>query len=217
MTGSIFSFAQDCKYEIGVDGGPGVRLVYGLLNTQVKQYSLAYIGGSAGVSFQYNIDKIFSVKTAISYDIKGAEESVVLVDQYGIMDPALMFHINLNYLTLPVLVKASFGKKIKFFINAGPYLSVLLKEENKFPYAYPWTDMTNSYKPIDFGIQAGLGISIPIKKRFDITLEDRTSIGLIDIRKNSIPADGHFKTFSSALFFGFNYKFGKTKTTTKSS
>jgi hypothetical protein len=27
MTGSIFSFAQDCKYEIGVDLGARVRLV----------------------------------------------------------------------------------------------------------------------------------------------------------------------------------------------
>jgi hypothetical protein len=128
--------------------------------------------------------------------------------------------VNLNYLTLPVLGKASFGKKVKFFIDGGPYLSVLMEANDR--YLEPGTNPTivNLYKhgdlkPFNSGIQAGVGITIPIKQQFELSFEDRNSVGLFNLNhQTQMPVD--IKTFSSSFLFGLNYKFGKKRNTGKS-
>jgi hypothetical protein len=216
------SFSQTNKFDIGIDAGPSLILMYGYNASQYKSIAPKMgIGTSGSLSFQYNINAIFSVKTGLQYDLEGCTQPLVLILLNGgaAVPEYLPQRLNLNYMTIPFLAKASIGKKIKFLIDIGPYLSILTIANGKvFETSYPVIYDQNirpSLKPYNFGVQAGVGIAIPIKTKYEITFEDRNSIGLIDIRKEP-SAYLPIKTFSSAFLLGFNYKFGKAKTTTKS-
>jgi len=209
---TAISSAQPGKFEIGVDAGPSVRDLW------FPDASSPFIGLSSGLSFQYNVNRIFSIKTGISYDLKGttSNSGVYIIPPIFIASSGI---VNLHYLTLPVMAKASFGRRIKFFIDAGPYLSVLVEANERYIEAGINSTTVNLYKhgdlkPIDVGIQAGVGITIPIKPQFEFSFEDRNSIGLLNIRQSGY---AEIKTFSSSFLLGFNYRFGKGNNTNKTS
>jgi hypothetical protein len=208
---TAISFAQTNKFDIGVDAGPGLIYMYG--NDIITKYNQPSVGVSADISFQYNINKIFSLKTMLSYDLKGNQATVYFTNQNGVNTGEKgTIHSYLDYLTLPILAKATFGRKIRFFVNAGPYISALVKTSNNYNnVAY----VNGSLKPIDSGIQAGLGLTVPIKQYFELSIEDRNSVGLLNISRQPVINNGTVKTFSSALLVGFNYKFGKGQTKVK--
>jgi hypothetical protein len=65
---------------------------------------------------------------------------------------------------------------------------------------------TNPDKIIDLDLTTGIGIAIPIKGKFAVSVEARNNIGFLNIAKSSTSND---KTFSANLLIGFAYKFGK--------
>jgi len=215
------SFAQNNKYDIGLEGGPSLMYMYG--NTVIVKNN-PWISVSTGAAFQYNVPKIFlkrltlSVKTGLYYDRKGDEKTFSSINPSGIQETNVKLHLNLNYLTVPVLAKASIlaGKGVKVFVDAGPYLSVLINAQASFSNGEPNTINTSNFKRVDSGVQAGIGCTIPIGRQFEISVEDRNSIGLLNISSLPVINNGTIKTFSSALLFGFNYKFGKAKIDSKS-
>ena len=192
-----------------MDAGPSLIYMYG--NYIITKYNQPSIGTSADISFQYNINKIFSFRTILAYDLKGNQAIVNRVTTAGNSNGSETIHYYLNYLTLPLLAKASFGRTIKFFVNAGPYIAVLIRPN----YNYS-RDINGSLKPIDSGIQAGVGFTIPIGHQFEFSFEDRNSVGLLNISRLPVISNGTIKTFSSAFLVGFNYKFDKKLSKTKS-
>ena len=216
------SFAQIDPFEIGVEAGPSLIYMYG--NTVIVKNN-PWIGVSTGLSFQYNVPKIFSnrvivsIKTGLSYDRKGeAKTNSPYTNDMGNVIGYQRTNLNLNYLTLPVLAKVSvlLKKEIKFFVDAGPYVSLLAHADETYSvknYGGP----TPGLKKIDCGAQIGIGAAIPIARQFEISIEERTSVGLLNISTRPVINNGNIKTLSSALLVGFNYKFGKIKTRPKAS
>jgi hypothetical protein len=180
------------------------------------------IGGISGVFYQYNFNKIFSLKTAISYERKGSR-----LESKSDQLPSGDFIYNFDYLSLPVLFKVSSGQKIKFFANAGPCFSYLLNQslylKPKTGKTYKLSNETNSYKSYDLGILFGLGMSVPIQNRFLISIEIRDNLGLISLRDNynQLDAFGYFETDagqkfkayanSASLIIGFAYRFRNSR------
>jgi hypothetical protein len=114
-------------------------------------------------------------------------------------------------MTLPVLVRAAFGRKVNFFINAGPYVGVLIREVTLFQPQFAGallSDNTSSYKQFDVGIIEGLGISIPIGGRFAVSLEARNNTGLYNLNKKEvyfIPVNA-IRNNTTNFIFSLNYK-----------
>jgi len=129
---------------------------------------------STGLSFQYNFTQTLSLRTGLAYERKGAvDRNVTFTDNNAIKLFSTDIHTYYDYMILPFLVRASFGKRTAFFVNAGTYAGYLLQAT--YVYKDPREgktkfDFTNQTKKFDWGLSAGLGVSIPIKEKLMLPL-----------------------------------------------
>lgn len=99
------------------------------------------------------------------------------------------------------LVAGADGKKLKFFVETGPYLSLLTKPVD----AYGFVGSLLTIQPFNGDVSAVVGadINVPLPHRFALGFEVRNNIGLTKVFSN-------FKTYSPVLLSGFTYTFGKS-------
>ncbi|WP_430403777.1 porin family protein [Fluviicola sp.] len=149
-------FAQTNRYDWGIEGGPNLST---LRITETKTNSMIY--GSAGFIFQYNTKKILSFKTGFSYQRKGTQLLGRFVNNDYYYNNTYYYSVgqstySFDYISLPFLVKASFGKKVKFFVNAGPYIGFLLSRTTKWTFGdYEQTERDlRIFKRLDYGVAA---------------------------------------------------------------
>jgi len=197
------------KFDFGVLAGPSLASMRG--NTIIDNYSEPKIGFAAGLSFQYNTRKILSFHTGILFDQKGTVFKAQLIDSTGNLQGKVTTNSNMNYLTVPLLVRASFGKHITYFVNAGPYFSYMLqhvditrgKDIETFRNSPAYTE-----KRFDAGISAGIGAKFPLKENISLTCEARNSLGLTDISNTPVINNGKILTNSASLLIGITYSLG---------
>lgn len=187
-------FAQTSnRYDWGIEGGPNLSDLRMKFSPSYFVEKKPAIFGSAGFIFQYNTKKILSFKTGFSFQRKGTQiQNLIFTDQFGSQLGTAKNLFTLDYITLPILVKASFGKKVQFFVNAGPYAGFLLAKTEKFiidkadgKEVFKNHDMSGLNR-FDFGIASGIGVAIPIKESWKIHAEFRNYLGLIDINSSNL-------------------------------
>jgi len=221
------SSAQYSEWNFGFEGGVWNSALVG--NNTVNLNTLPKFGFIAGLFGQYNIDKNYSVKMAANYQSKGADITINGQNVNG-----LSYNVNgeiqLDYITIPLMFRASYGDYVKFFLNAGPYLGILMTNNTTIDAnnsdsipggTYDKKDITTS---TDFGITAGLGLQIPLSTSMGLTLEIRDDIGLTNISDftpdpNVVNAtgatSGSTKNNSLNLMLGLTFNAGKKYSTTK--
>ena len=127
----------------------------------------------------------------------------------GTSAPDTTIHINADYISIPVLGHNSFGNKIHYFINLGPYLAFLLKGTSRMQSFNGNTnteqDYTKRLQNLDIGITGGLGIQIPIKTDFALSFEVRHNLGLHNLIRNHPDASESMKTSSTNFLIGLVY------------
>lgn len=197
-------FAQAFNWEIIPEVGAGIRTIridpaYPSLETN------AGLSSSSGISGQYNITEMWSVKLGAAYERKGSDLERTDINTTG--------EINIDYISIPLLLKAKFGNKIKYFVNAGPYLGIFLSSETTLN-AYsgnPEININNdsSTKKTDFGISTGIGIEIPVGHSGAFTIEVRDNFGLTNISESKETNAPEIKNNTANLIIGYAFKFGK--------
>jgi len=211
---NITSPAQTSKFNVGVEGGPSLIFLRG-----VNEFNQGYHGGigfSGGLFLQYNFSKRFSLRTNVAFDRKGAGMTLQLTDVIGNPISKLNARSNFDYLTLPVLLRATFGRRTQFFLNAGPFVGYLIsrnfviKDDN---WQYSPINSASLYKRFDTGISGGFGVLIPVGSKFAISIEGRNNFGLFTISQPGGSIGGPVQTNSSNLLIGFTYKLGKANQT----
>jgi hypothetical protein len=211
-------FGQESKFDIGLEGGPSLTFLRG--NDVIDTLHKPTIGFSGGLFFQYNFPKTFSLRTNIAFERKG---SVAHVPEYYIVYNGNIITMSkytidtkFEYLTIPILIKATIGKKIKYFADVGLYFGYLIKQTFVITEStFQIVDYTSHDKRFDMGIIAGLGLGIPIKNKLIISYEIRNNLGLYNVSKVPLINNGKTKTNSTNLLIGLIYKFGTRQTETK--
>ncbi|MBX2892647.1 MAG: PorT family protein [Saprospiraceae bacterium] len=173
----MLMFAQAGKSALGIEGGPSLISLRG--NPANDTINNPAIGFAGGMFFQYNFPKIFSIRTNIIFERKGAVapgEIYVTNDDRNFLGIAkYKVHTNLDFLSTSVLLRATFGKKVRYFVNTGPYFGYLTKLSFSVKYSDFLPDSTiadtNLTKRFDTGIVTGLGISVPVTKKISISCE----------------------------------------------
>jgi hypothetical protein len=209
-----FSFSQDSKFEIGIQAG---NSLVSMRHTGYSQYPYRFKSAfSAGLFVQYNINKYFSLRVEPGYEKKGYDTSYdsTFIENGNPIKILQEFPItaNFNYITIPVLARASIGKKVKYFINAGPYVGFLMSQNIIYNYGVVNYDKykyntAHNYKTLDFGITTGLGMYIPMKNIFALSFEIRNNLGLMNISNPTYNSDIN-KTLAFNLLLGFSYRIG---------
>jgi len=200
--------AQNSMFDLGLEGGPNLSTLL-IKNTFFNSDPKPAVFGSGGFIFQYNFKNFLSLKTGISYQRKGYQEDMIFTDNAGNYSGKGTISSRLDYLTLPILVKASFGKKVQFFVNAGPYVGYLLQETDRKKFNGTTTNQADlnasGINRWDFGVAGGVGIAIPIRTFWVISIEARNYSGLSDINQYS---NTKWLTNTTDLRVGVAYKLG---------
>jgi hypothetical protein len=195
--------------EFGAEFGPGMASLRG--NNIIDQYHKSKLSYSTGIFFQYNFRSFLSLHISAAYENKGSKLKGPVYDNLGNLIGIMTGHTDYHYLSFPLLAKASFGKKIKFFLLAGPYISYLLKQTSKSKIdnsLYTSTDNTQNYKRVDLGISLGAGLAIPVSPEWKFLLEARDNVGLQNVSAVPIINNGTIKTTTFTFLLGFAYTLG---------
>ncbi|MBI9039206.1 MAG: PorT family protein [Bacteroidales bacterium] len=208
ISSSSLIFGQTNKFEVGLEMGPSLKSLYGN-DALANDVSIGFLGG---LTFQYNFSKLVSIRTNISFERKGLTTKSIAIDVNGNVIGEIKFHSNFDYLSVPLLCRFTIGKEINFFANAGPYLSYLIKQQDKSNAIgeYPETkiDNTHNFKRLDFGLTYGLGMIFPIREKLLLSAEIRNNIGLSNISSLPLVNDGSIKTNSIIILIGIAYRIG---------
>lgn len=206
---SISVFSQQNKWDVGIVGGPGITAL-----AKDNGYKPdPNFGFYTGLSGQYNFNEHFAIHTELAFDRKGTSNKITYTDPSGNEVGTGKGVNQMNYLTLPVLFKASIGNKVKYFLQAGPYLSILLNQTLKYsssiddPLYNFKVNVTSHTTPMDFGMSAGIGALIPVKEKFAVSCELRGNYGFIDLY-NRHSSNVYELNKSLNFLVGVNYKLG---------
>ncbi|MBD5203570.1 MAG: PorT family protein [Bacteroidales bacterium] len=182
---------------LGVRGGFDMSRVF--FNPSVPQGFAP--GGVAGVTFRYIEENHFGLIAELNFTRRGWKESFENAPQY-------QYTRHIDYLSLPVFAHIYFGRRGRFFFNAGPEFSLFLGEStstNFSPAEIPdLPDFPIRYRTIaqmstpvsqkfDYGISAGLGGEFNIDRRNSVAIEARVYYGL-----GNIFPSGRRDTFSGS-------------------
>jgi hypothetical protein len=139
----------------------------------------------------------------------------------------------LDYLEVPVMARLAFGAKIRFFVNAGPYVGILVRakavtegssvlyldETGTTPIIVPpdtepmvvdlgaTTDVKDSLKTTNIGLAVGGGVKYPAGPG-EFVLEARFQLGLTTIQKD-VETSGKSQTGAVVISLGFAFPISK--------
>lgn len=183
-----FQMMAQTHYEsnvaIGVKGGMDFSRVF--FNPSVKQGFEP--GATMGVMVRYIEENHFGLIGELNFAQRGWKENFE--------GEPFNYSRDLNYIDLCFLAHVYFGKRGRFFFNAGPQVGYYLGEKVKSnfdPYdmanipGFPNTNRINQQmiEPInlkvDYGISAGLGGEFNINRKNSLCVECRFYFGLANI------------------------------------
>ncbi len=139
----------------GIKGGANYSTLF--LGIPLQQMN-AGIDPTYGLMFSYIDKKTVGVQIELNYVSKSWEENP---------SGDYLFTSKIDYIELPMLTTLHFGNRLKFLVNFGPYISVLLKEESSHN-----VDQTSNYfefyekrapRKGDFGMTGGAGLRLRSK------------------------------------------------------
>lgn len=198
--------------SLGVKGGADVSKVF--FNPAVRQKMA--VGITGGVMVRYIEENHFGLIAELNFVQRGWQEDFE--------DAPYNYTRTLNYVELPVLAHIYFGRRGKFFFNAGPQVALYLGDKTKSNFDpsqmealpdFPVSNRMNEQmllkvsQKFDYGISAGLGAEFNINKRNSIAFEARFYYGLGNVfpakRVDTYSASNQM-TISATLGYWFRIK-----------
>lgn len=182
------------RVDIGVKGGVTFSEVM-FKPSIVQKFGL---GKTAGVTFRYSEENHFGLLAEVNLVQRGWAEKFE--------DLPYSYQRVLNYVEIPVMSHIYFGRRGKFFFNAGPEVAFYLGDKIKSNFDYTDTSDLPDFKAsnrrtdqltmevrqkVDFGIVAGLGGEFSINRRNSLSVEARLYYGI-----GNVMPSGRQDTFS---------------------
>jgi len=203
--------------SFGIELGPSLsQVIYysklaKLNNNTVFDFKLGYEGG---LFYQYNFNSHFSLRTCISYERKLITSHIEFFNFTTNENEIELWHTFYNYITIPLLAKYNINiKKNRFFIDAGTYIDMLLLGKYKYEYTNHLVkgDITNFHRRFVSGISIGIGTTIPVNKKFDMSFEVRDCYGITRIAKNSDDKKNRTSLNSELFLYSLTYHIPEKK------
>jgi hypothetical protein len=157
-------------------------------------------GVGLGVIGEFKIAKDVKLSLQPMYLKKGA---TIAVDVPGEKDPKDSLNVDLNYISLPIMVKVVSGNG-KTYVTGGFDVGFLQDATLKTIENGEEQDMKDSFQSLDVAVNFGLGIMLPIGKP-RLIFELRYAQGVLNIsnvepEEDSLPPQ--FKTTGFQFFTG---------------
>ena len=184
----------DSRVDFGAKGGVTFSTV--MFNPSIT--GKLGMGYTAGVTFRYSEENHFGLIAEVNFVQRGWAEKFE--------DLPYNYQRILNYVEVPVMSHIYFGKRGKFFINAGPEVAYYLGDRIKSNFDYHDTSSLEGFsdknrrtdqltmqvsQKLDFGIVGGIGGEFSINRRNSIAMEARVYYGI-----GNVMPSGRQDTFS---------------------
>ena len=217
-------------FSIGVNGG------YTLSNIGfTPKVTQSLLGGTtAGLSWRYVCEKYFSTICSIygevNYTQMGWKERILTTDNQPVINAVSglpeQYSRTLNYLQVPVFAHLAWGKEhsgMQFFFQLGPQFGYLLSEKTTTNFNFKdrnTADRSNVVcaqdtmaveNKFDYGIAAGAGIELSVRRVGHFLLEGRYYYGLGNIYGDS-KRDYFSKSNNSSIVVKLTYLFDVVRT-----
>ena len=194
------------KNEFYIGAGGGVMSASLDFMPTVQQSYLMGING--GISARYITEKHLGLIAELNYAQRGWKEEFNTEQDFA-------YSRTLNYLEIPFMTHVYFGKKIRFIINAGPQISLLLNDNPKMSQALaqdmaekqaadPNAKIGYQYSPfselkrVDYGLIGGAGIELQTLLGI-FNLEGRYYFGLGDVFESRRSENAYFSRSAHRL------------------
>lgn len=189
------AFGQGNKLKLGCEGGLSLASMW--INGEHQKLK---VGGQFGLYTQIPLNETVSFKTGLYLEQKGAH-----INLYSLAGAESKAILALKYLTIPVLVRADFGQEVRFFLNGGPYVGVLLQSYIKEEKTGNSETNTDRFKKTEWGLAGGVGLSFQLAKKFGLSFEIRDYLGISNNFKNTTGGGGTMRTNSIQFLLGVFY------------
>lgn len=184
---SALSNAQWSRLQLGIEGG------YNISKFRSKTLGVitdkhGFSGSSAGISFQYKLNSLFSIKTGVFF-YNRVTQGEAFVNLFINKEKVIQRNREFSFPILP-LFHAKFNNKHASYIGIGPSLFFLFNYKITFNSNSQIVSNREINKVI-FGLHGAIGYSYFISKRMSVNFEfrDILSVRRLDeyrVRLNSI-------------------------------
>jgi hypothetical protein len=242
LTFSVISGSLSAQqFKLGFKAGTSIPNLRSSGSNEISQGYESKVAQNIGVIADIGISEKLSIKTGFDFagqgGIRNGNQPVTdLPAQFAQMLPSgtyLYANFNneatLNYLELPLMAKMEWGSKLKYYVNAGPYVGFLLNAEQKtggnsqlffdknmtIPLAIQGqplpaqsfdatTKIEDDLRSTNLGLTGGIGFAYGLNQKSALVFDARAAYGLKSIQKD-IAVNGNSKT--GGLFLTLGYMF----------
>lgn len=190
---AVFAFglanAQEVKFGVKVGGNISSLNVSGgeIGDIGVLRFN-SIVGVQAGVFAEIKVADKFAIQPEALFSVEGSEFGFEGSDA----------KINLSYINVPVMAKYYASEKIS--LQVGPQLGFLVAAKGKM--GDDSTDIKDSFKSINFGVNFGLGYEINEK----VSVDFRYNLGLSNVAEEDfMGSDSSMR--GNVFSLGLGYKF----------
>jgi hypothetical protein len=224
------------KNLIGIFGGLNIPRLSGGNGNELSRDYTSRSGGAFGLTCSIYVGSNFSLRIDALYSSEGGKRNGIQAFDATTLNPQVpagtYFYANynnesiLNYFEIPLLVKYAIplNKSLKFYVNAGPYVGILLNAKEKtsgssiiyadrtqsvvvVPEAQSFdanTDITNDINSLNFGLTGGGGLSQRLSSG-EVFVDLRGAYGLKVIQKLSENGSSHNGNMLIALGYALRF------------
>ena len=220
------------EFAIGVLGGANLSILYTGSQEINKNYGFG-VGYNVGLTGSYAINDLFSVVTEVNFAYLSSERKDMqpLLSNSPYQNAAYPLYASFkktetfDYFEVPAMFRVTTGKKVKFYVNAGPYIgfvsnarieasgrSLLYRDlsgqvpegSNNTMYSMDGSQVTTgSINTVSFGLTGGLGVGYTFGRNM-VVFDARYDIGLTNIRANTaVNGKNNMQTIMAGL--GYSY------------
>jgi hypothetical protein len=237
----ILSVSLSAQVRFGIKAGTSIPNLHSDGTNEISADYKSKLAENFGVIADIGISEKLSLKTGLDYSeqggIRNGQQPVTkLPAQFAQMLPDGTYlyadfnnEASLHYLEVPLMGKLQFGEKLKYYINAGPYLGFLMKAEQKtdgnsafyldktgtMPLTVQGqpvpsqsfdanTDIEDDIKPTNFGLTGGIGFDYGLSNKNSLVLDARVAYGLHSIQEDT-SANGNSRTGGVFLTLGYMF------------
>lgn len=203
---ALIAQKQTLNGELYIGAGGGI--MYKRVDFMPGIPQLSNMGLHGGVAVKYISEKHLGLVGEINFAQRGWMEKY---------DPSTDFSYSrsLSYIEIPIMTHIYFGKKVRFIMNAGPQISVLVGDKQEMSQALaddvaarqaadPDVPIGVQYGPlsevnrVDYGLVGGVGMALKTAVG-DFDLEGRYYFGLGDIFNSRRSDDAYFSRSAHRL------------------
>jgi hypothetical protein len=234
------------EVKLGAHGGLSIPNIRGNQTDIFSRDFKSRQGPFFGIFIETKLDPHFSLVAELNYTSqgglrKGLQPITMDLPPGLLIPPGTILYANfrnetiLDYLEVPVMGRLTFGTKLRYFVNAGPYVGILLRaramtkgtsalyldEAGTMPIIIPPdtqplevdlganTNVKDSLKSTNIGLTGGGGLMYPLGPG-DLILEAHFQLGLTVIQKD-IETSGTSRTGAVVVSLGYSFPLSAKK------